>query len=482
MILPMHALPSVLSVAVLASLLSAQAVVQFRDRVESGIATRHLVAADFDGDGDHDLMVGSVAGLYLLDNDGATGFARSIIRPGVLTNAMIGADVDGDGDVDIAMVTTSDVRLVRNLGGTYSDELLAPLAVPTTTMAWIDRDGDGDLDLVAAPLLADLLFLDNDGQGNFTVAAGVLPRILATQSIAVGDVDGDGRDDMMVAGQQGRHLFVGSPSGFVDRSSQIAGLPAVSRPVFADVDGDGDRDLIGLIQLGGTRLAVFFNDGSGGFSAAGAPPSVPTTATDLTLADLDEDGDLDIVATSTSGTLPLVYLYENDGAGRFVDATAVRYGHVDGSATGAVTADFDGDGDVDVYVGASVLGILAEDDRLLINRAVDLEVPAEVMAGGQLRIDCAREPGYGTGLHLALVAVGVEAGPVATPFGAVHIDPGARALPVIVLPMPGEGQLFEPVPNDPGLIGLEFAVQGIIVELFGASPPRLTGFAKVRVR
>lgn len=461
----------------------AQTEPQFRDREEPGLATRHVVAGDFDRDGDVDLMMGAGLALYLLDNDGTGQFVRAPLLQEV-TTALAAADFDGDRDLDAAIGTFSDVRLVRNLGGgTFRSQVLAPLPATPQDLIWFDVEQDGDPDLIYAPFLSDVVVQRNDGRFGFAMANGMLPSLPLTQALVAGDVDGDGFDDLFVASSNGDRLFLSTPTGFVEDSGRILGLPSLAAPKLADVDGDGDQDLLGLTVAG---LVVFFNDGSGQFAPQRSLPPVPVSMGRFAVADLDGDRDLDVAGLAPglvfSSATPFVSLLYNAGSGRFVDVTDRRYRILVEPSHEIAIADFDGDRDNDVYVGASVLGAIPLVDRLLINREVDLHVEPDVATGSQVRIDASRAPGFGVGWPLALVAVGTEVPPVWTQLGAVHLDARAVTLPPISLVGPGVGTHFEPVPQFPVLVGLEFVAQGVVIDVLGVSAPRLTGFGRVRVR
>jgi hypothetical protein len=113
---------------------------------------------------------------------------------------------------------------------------------------------------------------------------------------------------------------------------------------IGDLDGDGDLDLV-LAKGRHTPLLdrVLLNDGKGGFTAANLGPTADRTYT-AALADLDADGDLDVLTSNDTPDSKLVYL--NDGKGRF--AVAGTWGVPEWSTRNASVADLNGDGRVDV--------------------------------------------------------------------------------------------------------------------------------------
>lgn len=352
------------------------------------------VFLDADGDGDLDLAVTVGYGgadrndrLYLNDGTGRftvapwsrwpTDFADS--------SSVAAADVDDDGDIDLVVGRNSDSfgallrdQLWRNDGG--GNFALDPLGLPaitnrTNTLAFADVDGDGDLDLVVGggdghytPL--PLRLYRNDG-GSFVDATAtwlaVPPTVAGT--LAVGDLDGDGLPDLAVATGAGQLrqfpmralvLWNCAGQGFVDLTPSR--LPTAFQYQHmllptADVDGDGDLDVLmpwgSILNVAGSRPRLLRNDGLGRFTDASATHLPPDgfNVRDAVFADVDGDGDLDLVlATSDVPLLPLVLL-ENVGGGRFVRASATRMPSLVSRYTALAWGDLDGDGDGDLVVG-----------------------------------------------------------------------------------------------------------------------------------
>lgn len=201
---------------------------------------------------------------------------------------------------------------------------------------------------------------------------------------AVGDVDGDGRPDLYLAGG-GVHLNRADPSGF--RLEAKGSQPTVDLLVvgagFGDIDRDGDEDLA-VCGHGGVRLLE--NDGAGAFADVTAAAGVAGAATDLSLAvtwgDLDGDGWLDLavgnygIAPDPPNDAQPSRLYLNRRDGTFVEITEpLAQNALWRRAMVAVFADFDGDGVVDVYYGddAQVPFVEARErhDLVLLNRGFD---------------------------------------------------------------------------------------------------------------
>ncbi|HSD33184.1 MAG TPA: VCBS repeat-containing protein [Gemmatimonadales bacterium] len=201
----------------------------------------------------------------------------------------------------------------------------------------------------------------------------LIPEMLSTQGpfMAVADVNGDGLDDAFIGGakdQPGQLLIQQRGGTFVggdarpfeqDRVSEDLGV------VFFDADGDGDRDL--YVVSGGNEFSdmapalqdrLYLNDGRGHFQkAASHLPPMNISGSRAAAADFDGDGDLDLfvggrVVPWRYGIDPPSVLLRNDGHGRFTDVTARAAPELAriGMVTDAVWTDVDGDGRVDLLV------------------------------------------------------------------------------------------------------------------------------------
>lgn len=223
----------------------------------------------------------------------------------------------------------------------------------------VDLNGD-DLPELFLPSVREAgRLLQNLGNGRFsdiTVSAGVAAK--GGVGAAIGDLNGDGRPDIYVARGADPYVapnlvYLQQADGTFADASLAAGVGEKSHGLtvtLADFNADGAVD---AFLPGWGRDSLYLNDGSGHFRDASAQAGLAGSGRgwSAVVADFDSDGRLDIFATHGSPAAPRDNrLYHNRGAGTFADVTAAAGLAASPWSMGAVSADFDGDGDLDLYV------------------------------------------------------------------------------------------------------------------------------------
>ncbi len=290
-----------------------------------------VALADYDNDDDVDLVLTGRGGTALFRNRGDGTFEEVTVEAGLavdgFTSGASWADVDHDGDVDLLVgrLPATDqpegatARLMLNRGdGTFVDDTkrlgLAGPAAGSLGGVFADFDIDRDIDIVLSTRGGKAILFDNRRDG--FVSAGAksgLPGDHAARGATAGDVNGDGYADLIFSAGSGspKRLYINGTDGTF-RQVDLAGGRDFSAygSVLFDADNDGDLDLV----FTGSALRYYRNDGKGRFedgsSAVGLAEVAMTDGRAVTAADLDQDGDLDLIGTRNGGR-PL--LLRNDG-------------------------------------------------------------------------------------------------------------------------------------------------------------------------
>lgn len=237
-----------------------------------------------------------------------------------------------------------------------SQTLLRQLRGDFSSIAVADMDRDGRQDLLLGGAATGLHL--NQGSMLFARAVRLPASGQPVAGLRVADFDGDGSPDLLrwtraaQAPARIQILLQVSPGQFREQASAVLSAQR-GEPrdvVVADVDRDGDPDLI-LALPGGLRLLT--NEGRAGFvdrSATHLPGAGRALVEDLELGDLDRDGDLDLLLANRRPVLGEDWYYENDGQGRFRDATTTRLKGSPATCRQVQLADFDQNGELDLLV------------------------------------------------------------------------------------------------------------------------------------
>lgn len=350
------------------------------------------VALDYNGDGRGDLLTTSMDDFVRLflgrapsseDPDAPTFmWSETLPSPPTGARAVVVGDYDNDGDEDIFVAHGTTPKLYHNLGGSFADSTaalgLAGLADMSMAASWFDYDRDGWLDLyvvrgtaTGAPTCASVGGLQHrlfrnatrNGAGfvDVTEASGLTGIAdIASLSVCASDIDGDHDMDLFVAaassmgvGANSLLLMNDGAGHLVDKmDDRVAGtVESCPAAEWADMDNDGNPDLVVASDSGAPR--ILYNSGTGTFLGDAEVLEAPEGQSSVKVFDQDLDGWLDVLTLPRNAqeSCRLLTSLRGVGGSGFVETTRGA-GLADlGSATAAVAGDFNGDGDPDLFLG-----------------------------------------------------------------------------------------------------------------------------------
>lgn len=276
------------------------------------------------------------------------------------------ADLDGDLDVDIAVGTTGDNTLswYENQGGGAfgTPQIVGTVAGYIGGILTADIDSDSKVDLLMSDFSNEVTTsYRNLGSGNFGSAVNLPGQIYS--SLVAEDINQDGFVDILGVSSVGNNWIMNNGSGiFTTVPNGNGNLGSGVSPCIADIDLDGDNDIISSAPGSNSRNSVFWHENRGGGDFGGWSDNKkyiernPSLKDDLLAIDIDNDGNIDLVAVSEM----MIAWHKNLGNGVFSNPRKIKEyfvsdpgGYVDGD-------DLDNDGDIDLVLGSDSYTGVAE--------------------------------------------------------------------------------------------------------------------------
>ncbi len=339
-----------------------------------------ILLTDYDNDGDFDLYTipaDSNAEPNLFRNNGGKFIpAATVGRRG---DAAAFADIDKDGDPDLYLSGDAGVVLLRNdragnftevtdFGDTRSNQ--GSKQQDRRVILSVDYDHDGDLDLFTTRDRVEMY--RNNGDGVFSDVSDqtfIPSERSSARDAALGDFDDDGDIDLLIVNDgSGCTLYTNLRQGKMQAMTDEIGISqnhAFTAVAAGDYDNDGDIDLF-IATDGKTPHQLYRNRGDGTYAPDGRSHEETLNdakgvhGLDAHFLDYDNDGFLDLwlIGTPKEGDGRGVFLFRNDGTGRFTDASNVLPNTIRSGGNGTV-GDYDNDGDFDLFLTDSDGGVVA---------------------------------------------------------------------------------------------------------------------------
>ena len=346
--------------------------------LHDGYTSLIMALGDYDSDGDHDLFVSNrsagenTSRQYLFSNNqGFFSDKASMVGINHTSTDLsaLFADYDNDGYLDLFVNNIQENRLYQNSGkDTFLLVTTTGIGSDENSMAavFVDLDLEGDLDLFLATDSKNQLYRNNSDGTFIEIAeeAGISGSSVPSRNVVYGDFDNDGDVDLFVLNQNGDNRYYDNlRQGYFRDITQNTGLITSNTPgavATGDYNNDGSVDLF-ISDLAGNDHVLYYNLGDGTFEL----DPLWNNATkgirkiyghDAAFFDADNDGFLDLlIAGGTDdgqGQETGLRLLYNNGSGSFLDASSLLPGDL-GSIDQVEVADYDNDGDVDIFLAAS---------------------------------------------------------------------------------------------------------------------------------
>ncbi len=294
---------------------------------------------DYDNDGDLDIMITgrdnsniNVSRIYKNNGDNTFTEQTGIVLIGVYYSSTAWGDYDNDGDLDILLTgrNQSETRISRiyknNGNDSFSEQTgISITAVDMGDCSWADYDNDGDLDILVTGYNSvsgsvSKIFRNN-GNNTFTEQTSISLSGVYYSSVAWGDYDNNEYADILLCGYNTATTQIMSKvyknngnNSFTEQTGIKITGSYLGSAEWGDYDNDGDLDIIlsGSNSSGIAISEIYRNNGSNNFTKQISNSFFGVYYGKMTLADYDNDKDLDILLSGNTGTAIITKIYRNN--------------------------------------------------------------------------------------------------------------------------------------------------------------------------
>ncbi len=362
----------------------------------AGVSNVNVV--DLDADGKLDVVAGAYGAnkivWYKGNGDATFGTEQVIDAAAAETWFNTHGDLDGDGDVDVlaGMYSGTLAWYANNGSGSFVKNVLATDIVgPYVRIG--DLNGDGRNDILAGPDGGTTIFYFQQlPTGGFASREVLATSFSKLGGIHLNDFDSDGDLDLFAGDYGSNQLswFVNNGSGVFGARQFISSQDSSGLDRVVDLTGDGRVDLLSLEYATG-KVSYYPQLSDGAFGGRVAIPLTVADSYALAVADFDNDGDNDI-ADGAYGSAGMIAWVANQGNGTFKPQLQVSTG--EGQVSSMTTADLDSDGDADLVVGSFSGGRVSVFENRLNEFATEVVQPAGGTYLSGQKLDAAVHFGY----------------------------------------------------------------------------------------
>jgi hypothetical protein len=326
-----------------------------------------LVAGDFNADGNLDLAV-NVDGfdyVAILTGDGLGGFTlKGRVATGTLPKGLAAGDINRDGHIDLVGCSNWDYQAEVYLGdgvggfGTRDNAVRGEGGPNRDVLADFNNDGNLDLAVQGPDEGVVLIYLGN-GKGGFILPPSELEDLLHCEGIATADFNHDGNQDLGIVTTHTNlaHIFLGDGTGKFSLSAEFPVNDDAETLAPGDLNNDGKLDLVvagaGSENVAGNFVQTFLGDGTGNFTLKETTLLDPGNMKGLiAVADFNEDGKLDVAFPVTGTQIAhhpstTVLIFLGDGTGKLVAGTSFT---AEEEPHTVIARDLNNDGHLDLAV------------------------------------------------------------------------------------------------------------------------------------